>query len=153
MATGDTKAVRSHLEKQNDGTAVVDFNGTTMMFALIKSGHIPDYAGGDIMYGSLTATEVTAGTAYAAGGLTLSAIVSLTVSGSFAIFKCATISIAQDAAGFATARYGVLYSRAAAGTLAESPIVAFTDLGSDRANTAGPLLIYWTGNKVLKWQY
>lgn len=152
MATGDTKVVLSHLEKQADGTAPVDFNSDTLMFMLIKSGHTPDYAGGDVFATSLTATQVTAGTAHPNAGVTLSAIVSLSTSGSFAILKIGTISIAQDATGFATARYGALYKRAASGTLAESPIISFTDLGSDRNNTAGPLLIYWTGNKAIKWQ-
>jgi hypothetical protein len=152
MATGDTKVYRTHLDKQNDGTAVVDFNSDTVKMMLLKSSYTPDYTTGDYA-GSFTANQVTAGTAYTDGGVTLSAVPSMTVSGSFAIFKAGTISIAQDAGGFATARYGLLYKRAALGTLAESPVIALVDLGSDRANTAGPLLIYWTGNKIIKWQY
>jgi hypothetical protein len=152
MATGDTKATRSFLELQADGTAPVDFNSDTVKLMLIKSSHTPDYAGGDVYAGSLTATQVTAGTAYTNGGVNLASL-SVTVSGSFAIFKAGTISIAQDAAGFATARYGAIYKLSAGSTMANSPIIAFVDLGSDRANTAGPLLIYWTSNKILKWQY
>lgn len=148
MATGDTKVTRSFLELDADGTAAVDFNSDTVKLMLVKSAHTPNYTT-DVYASSLTTNQVTVGTAYTAGGPTLGAC-SITVSTSFAIFKCATISIDTDAAGFSTARWGAIYK--STGDLATSPVIAWVDLGSDRANTAGPLLIYWTSNKVVKWQ-
>ena len=152
MAAGDTKVYRTFLDKAADGTAPVDFNTGAVMLMLLKSTYTPDYTTGDYA-GSFTANQVTAGTAHPDYGVTLSTAPSMTVSGSFAIFKAGTISIDTDATGFATARYGLLYKRAASGTMAESPVIALVDLGSDRNNTAGPLLIYWASNKVIKWQY
>ena len=149
MATGDTKVTRTFLDMQADGTSVVDFNTDTIKLMLLKSAHTPSYTG-DQYAASLTANQVTTGTAYVDGGVSLASL-SVTVSGSFAIFRAGTISIALDAAGFSTARWGVLYKSGA--SLGASPIIAEVDLGSDRANTAGPLLIYWASDKVIKWQY
>lgn len=149
MATGDTKVTRTHLDYQADGTAVVDFNTDTIKLMLLKSTYTPNYTG-DTYMASLTTYQITTGTAYVDGGVTL-ASKSVTTSGSFAIFRSGTISIAQDASGFATARWGVIYK--STGSQATSPAIAVVDLGSDRANTAGPLLIYWTSDKIIKWQY
>jgi hypothetical protein len=151
MATGDTTIFRTFLDGQIDGTRVVDFNSDTVKMMLLKSTYTPDLTASSYA-GSLTAHQVTAGTAYVDGGAALASL-SVTVSGSYAIFKAGTLSIASDAAGFSTARYGLLYKAAAGGTLAESPVVALVDLGSDRANTAGPLLIYWASSKIVKWRY
>lgn len=149
MATGDTKVTRSHLELQADGTQVTDFNTDAIKLALLKSTYTPNY-NTDVYFASLSAQQVTAGTAYVDGGKALASL-SVTVSGSFAIFRAGTVSIDTDAAGFSTARWGVIYDYST-GNTATSPVVAVVDLGSDRANTAGPLLIYWASNKIIKWQ-
>lgn len=147
MAAGDTKVTRSFLDLQADGTVTADFNGGAVKLALITSAHTPSYTG-DNYFASLSALQVTAGTAYVDGGAALPGV-SVTTSTSMAIFKATTLTFATDAAGFATARWGAIY--VATGNTATSPVVAWVDLGSDRQNTAGPLLIYWTNNKIVKW--
>ena len=149
MATGDTHAYSKYLENTDNGAAPVDWDSDTMKVALLKSTYTPNYSG-DEFFASISSLQVTAGTAYVAGGKNLASL-SVTISGSFVCLKTGTISFAVDAAGFSTARYAVVYDYIGAST-ATSPVVAVMDLGSDRANTAGPLLIYWTGDKVLKKQ-
>ena len=150
MAAGDIKVHRTFLANQITGAAVVDFDTDTIKLMLLGSGHTPSSTGDDYAK-SLTANQVTAGTAYTDGGPELVAK-SITVSGSFAIWKAGTLTVTQDSAGgFAAARWGLIYK---AGTsMGDSPVIATLDLGTDRNNTAGPLVISPAVNKIIKWQY
>ena len=149
MAAGDTKVFRTFLANQISGAAVVDFDTDTIKLMLLGAGYTPDYTG-DEYAKSLTANQVTAGTAYVDGGPELVAK-SITVSGSFAIWKAGTLTVTQDAAGFAAARWGLIYKSGT--SLGDSPVIATIELTTDRNNTAGPLVISPAVNKLIKWQY
>jgi hypothetical protein len=57
------------------------------------------------------------------------------------------VTIAQDAAGFTNARWGIIYNN----TDANKRAIAFIDLGSDRSIVSGSLTLDWSGatNDVL----
>jgi len=62
-------------------------------------------------------------------------------------FRADVVTINQDASGFTTARWGIIYNN----TDASKRAIAFIDLGSDRSIVAGSLTLDWSGatNDVL----
>ena len=149
MAAGDTHAYRNFVLNQETANNATNFGTDSISIMFLKNTYTPNYTA-DQYIGSVSSHEVTAGTAYLNNGISLSAV-SMTVSGSFAILKIGNISLAQDNAnGFNHARYGVVYEKT--GAAATSQLICLVDFGSDISNTAGPITISYTANKILKWQ-
>jgi hypothetical protein len=51
------------------------------------------------------------------------------------------VTIAQDAAGFTNARWGIIYNN----TNAAKQAIGFIDLGADRSIVSGSLTLDWSG--------
>lgn len=151
MAAGDINITTPFMRLETLGTGEgipVVWQSDTIKLMLLTSA----FDGSETTHsfvGSVTANEVTAGTAYTAGGPTVTSI-TVTTSGTLVVVKAGNITIAQDAGGFAAARWGVFYKQKNASSLTDSPIIAVLDLGSDRTNTTGALNINFTGGKLAK---
>ena len=123
---------------QYSGSAdAIDFAtaGDTLKISLHTVTYVPARATHDF-FNDVT-NEVT-GTNYTAGGVTL-ASKTLAVSANVLTFDAADVTWSQNAGGFANARIAVLYKDT--GTPSTSPLVAFYDLGSDKGNVAGDLVL------------
>lgn len=152
MAAGDINVVTPFLLGTTRGHASggfpVDFDTDTIKLMLLTSA----FNGSETAHsfvGSVTSMQVTAGTAYVAGGPTITSM-TVTVSSSLVVVLAGNISIAQDASGFAAARWGVFYKEKASASLTDSPIIAVLDLGSDRTNTTGALNINFTNGEMVR---
>lgn len=152
MAAGDINVVTPFMLGQLRGHASggfpVDFDTDTIKLMLLTASFDGAEVGHSFV-GSITANQVTAGTAYVAGGPT---VTSITVSLSSTIISifAGNITIAQDASGFAAARWGVFYKEKAAASLTDSPIIAVLDLGTARTNTTGALTINFTNGEMVR---
>ena len=131
-------------EKMIDGSNLnLDTAGDTLKLFLATSAHAPIAA--DEFLADATLTEVS-GTNYTAGGETL-ANQTVTESAGTVTFDADDIVIAESAGGFSNARYAVLIKDT--GVAATSPIIASSDLGSDKGNTGGDLTFSWNASGIL----
>lgn len=87
---------------------------------------------------NLSANEVPAGTSYVAGGVALTGQ-AYTEAAGVNTFTAANVTIAQDATGFTTGYYGILYDA----TDANKHCIGFVDLGGPVSIQGGPLSINW----------
>jgi hypothetical protein len=123
-------------------TAFIDHEGDTFKIAFVKDTYTPDRAV-DVYFDDSGANdpvdEEVTGTGYTQGGNEV-ANPDVTVAGNVITFDAddpATWS--QDGAGFADARFAILYKDSGVDTTAN--LVAYHDLGSDKGNVAGDLSI------------
>lgn len=129
-------------------SGVIDLSSDTIKLGLVDDSVTPTASAADPRWGSggttdYSTAEVATGTSYT-GPVTL-ASVTWTLSGGKAVLDADNVSIAQDATGFADARWGIFYSDTAAGKQA----FAFVDLGSNRSVQSGPLAINWSASGIL----
>ena len=92
---------------------------------------------------NLSANEVTAGTSYTAGGIALTTV-TYTEAGGVNTFKAANVTIAQDATGFTTGYYGILYDA----TDVNKHCIGFVDLGGPVSVQGGPITISWNASGI-----
>jgi hypothetical protein len=95
---------------------------------------------------NLSSSQVgTGGTSYT-GPLTLASPSVVPVSPDI-FFRANTVTLAQDASGFTTARYGIIFQDDA-----NDYAIAFIDLETNRSLVAGQVQIDWNGanNDILK---
>jgi hypothetical protein len=145
MAVGDITWFRAGLLAL--GTKLINLSADTIKLGLVKSaansGIDPTNILADPRWGAggttnLATSQVNTGTSYANGGPTL-------LNKTFALqanvptLRADIVTIAQDAAGFTNARWGILYESV---TLRA---IAFVDLGTDRSVVGGELKIDWSG--------
>jgi hypothetical protein len=129
------------------GTKKHDLSADTFKLAFVPSSAALTAATSDPRWGAgggtnLAALEVATGTAYSAGGLTLTGVGWTLVAG-VPTWAATEGTVAQDAtSGFTNARYAVLYNSTDSGKRA----VGFIDMLSDRRIDTGPLSISTTGN-------
>jgi len=149
MAAGDITWFNAAKERLLRGELAV-ITGSIKL-GLITSATTPTAGAADPRWGAgggtnLSTNQVATGTSYASGGPAL-ATKSIAIVAGEAVFRADNIVVAQDAAGFANARWGILYQDDA-----NDYAIAFLDLGSDRSIQAGSLTIDWNGatNDVLK---
>jgi hypothetical protein len=88
----------------------------------------------------MAANQVVAGASYAAGGPTLVSP-SWTIVAGIPTLRGPNVVVAQNAAGFANARWGIIYNN----TDANKRCIGFVDLGADRSIVTGSLTIDWSG--------
>jgi len=123
------------------GKAVHDFSTHTFRVGLITSAVTPAVDTADPRWGAggttdFSAQQVPLGTAYA--GPVALASVAFALSGANAVLDCADVVVDKDEAdGFLSARWGIVYNDSAAGKNA----VLAVDLGTDRTNGTGPVQI------------
>ena len=85
-------------------------------------------------------TNEVSGTNYTAGGATLGSP-TLTESSGTVKFDASDVTWAQNAAGFADARYAVIYK--STGVASTSPLIGYIDFASDKGNVSGDLTLVW----------
>lgn len=119
------------IARRYNGNAI-DLDGTTIKVALLTSAYVPN-AATQSLYSAISANEVS-GTGYAAGGVTVTGS-ALSFDGSILTWNHDPVTWAQNAAGFANARYAVWYASAS------SRLIMYADLGANRGVVNGPLII------------
>jgi hypothetical protein len=94
---------------------------------------------------NFASNQVPTGTGYT-GPITLTETWVLTAGG--ADFRLSNITIPQDASGFTTGHWGIIYNN----TDANKRVLAYVDLDGPIGNQAGPIDFYWNGatNDVLR---
>lgn len=123
---------------QMTNTALVNLATDTTKCMLVTSSYTPTIAT-DQYASTPQANEVSAGTAYSAGGQTITGQ-ACTLTPDTVTFSCGNIVFSQDAStGFTNARYAVLYK--STGTMSTSPLIAYADLGGNKSNQGGSLTI------------
>lgn len=128
-----------------------DLSADTIRVGFITSAVTPTTTTADPRWGSgggtnLSSSSVaTAGTSYT-GPIAL-ATKTWAIQSGVPTLRADVITMAQDASGFANARWGVIYNDTDAGKRA----LAFIDLGSDRSLVTGSLTLDWqgAGNDIL----
>jgi len=145
MAVGDITWFRAGLLAV--GTKLIDLNADTIKLGLVKSaansGIDPTNITADPRWGAggttnLSSSQVATGTSYATGGPSLTTK-SFALQANVPTLRADIVTIAQDAAGFTNARWGILYEAVT------TRAIAFVDLGSDRSVVGGALTIDWSG--------
>jgi hypothetical protein len=145
MAVGDITWFRAGLLAL--GTKLINLSNDTIKLGLVKSaansGIDPTNILADPRWGAggttnLATSQVNTGTSYANGGPTL-LNKTFDLRANIPTLRADIVTIAQDAAGFTNARWGILYESV---TLRA---IAFVDLGTDRSVVGGELKIDWSG--------
>ena len=123
-------------------TAFIDHEGDTIKIAFVTNTYVPSRSA-DVYFDDSGANdpvdEEVSGTNYTQGGNEV-ANPDITVAGNVITFDAddpATWS--QSGAGFADARYAILYKDSGVDTTAN--LIAYHNLGSDKGNVAGDLSI------------
>lgn len=124
---------------------VVDFDTDTIKVALVTSTYTPDVTN-HAAFNSIT-NEVS-GTGYSAGGATLSSP-TLTESAGTTTFDAGDVTISQNAGGFTNARYAILYK--STGVAATSTLIGYWDLGANKGNVDGDLVLQFSGTGIATW--
>jgi hypothetical protein len=149
MAVGDIKWFGQALHDL--GNKIHNLSTDVIKLGLITSGGSPAINSNNPHWGGTGSTnfatnQVTTGTSYINGGPSLTDTWTL-IGGTVPTFRADIVTIAQDAAGFTNARWGIIYNS----TDANKRAIAFIDLGSDRSIASGSLTLDWSGatNDVL----
>jgi len=148
MAVGDIKWFGQGLHDL--GNKIHNLSSDVIKLGLITSAATPAIATAGPHWGGTGTTnfatnQVTTGTSYVTGGPSLTD--TWTLVAGVPTFRADIVTIAQDAAGFTNARWGIIYNN----TDANKRAIAFIDLGSDRSIVSGSLTLDWSGatNDVL----
>lgn len=123
-------------------TAFIDHDADTFKIAFVKNTYVPDRAA-DVYFDDSGANdpvdEEVVGTNYTQGGNEV-ANPAVTVAANVITFDADDPATwAQDGAGFADARYAILYKDSGLDTTAN--LVAYHDFSIDKGNVAGDLTI------------
>lgn len=143
MATGDVKWFAQALHDL--GAKVHNLGADDLRLGIITSAVTPatttaaPHWGGTGTTNLATSQVTTGGTSYT-GPVALTSE-SWTVVANVPTFRADVVSLAQDAAGFTTGRWAIIYNN----TDANKRALAFVDLGADRSLVDGPLTIDWNG--------
>ena len=128
-------------EAQLDGNLAdtpIDFDTDVIKLALVNSTYVP--AQTHTVFGDASANEVS-GTNYTAGGTAVT--LTVTESGGTVTVDGTDVTWAQNAGGFANARYAILYKDAVT-----DPMVGYIDFTSDKGNVQGDLTVQWNASGI-----
>lgn len=135
-----------HKLRQNNGTAVVDYDTDTIRVMIVTSAYTYNVAHDFI--DDVSGSQVS-GTGYTAGGTTCAGV-TLALDGDNAEFAHNDQTITQNAAGFANGRVFVWYKDT--GTPASSPLIMRMTEAADFGNVAGDLTLDGSAaTGVLNW--
>ena len=111
----------------------------TIKVGFVTNGVTP--AAGDTTptWSDYSASEVGTGGGYSAGGFTLSGVTFTEAAGVATLDDTGNIALAQNAAGFTNAYWGIIYNDSEGGKAA----IAFVDLGGPVSEVAGPVALNW----------
>jgi hypothetical protein len=147
MAAGDITLFKKFKLNQNNGVGAIDLDTDTLKLMLTTATYVANMDTDEFVSTPVT-NQVALGTAYVTGGPTL-ATVTFAVSGEYAVLDAADLVIARDAAaGFADARWGVLYK--ATGVNGTSRLIALLDLGSAKSIIDGALTFQWNASGIIR---
>lgn len=147
MARGDVKFFASFLQKSKAGVA---FNllSDTIRLAIVTSATVPAVGTADPRFGTggttnFATNQVPLATGYA-GPVALTGQ-TYAVAGGVVTFDAADVTVPQDAAGFTTGAYGIIYDATVVGNYC----IGFVDLGGPVGNVSGPLQIVFNAAGIL----
>lgn len=141
MATGDVKWFAQGL--LDLGNKLHNLGSDVIKLGIVTSTTTPAVSTADPRWGSGGTTNFstnqvgTGGTSYT-GPITLSSVTWALQSG-VPTLRASNISLSQDASGFTTGRWGIIYNDTDSGKRA----LAFIDLGGTISLVSGPLAINW----------
>lgn len=144
MATGDIRWFAQGLHDLGNklhalGTDVLKLGLITSTTTPTIGTLVPHFGGTGTT--NLATNQVIAGTSYTSGGPTLTGVAWTNVGNTVPTLRAGVITIAQDAAGFTNARWGIIYNN----TNAAKQALGFIDLGADRSIQSGSLTLDWSG--------
>jgi hypothetical protein len=142
MATGDIKWFAQGL--LDLGNKIHDMDGDDWRVGLVTSAVTPLLSTAAPHWGGTGTTnwsssQVPTGTGYS-GPIALTSE-SWSLVSNVPTFRADVVVVPQDASGFTTARWGIVYNN----TDANKRAVAFIDLGTDRSIVGGSLTLDWNG--------
>lgn len=124
---------------------VVDFDTDTIKVMLTTIAYTPSPTG------HATKSSVTgevSGTNYVAGGTAIGTPTVTDSSGTI-VFDGVDTTWTQNAGGFTTARYAVIYKDT--GNAATSTLIAYIDFVTNQGNVAGDLILQWNNAGIVNW--
>jgi len=146
MARGDVH-VFADFERLSKAQAF-NMTGDTWKLGIVNNTTVPAVSTADPRWGAggttnFSSNQVTTGTSYATGG---PALTSVTYNRSTGVvtFDAADVTIAQDASGFTTGYWGIIYNDTSAGKYA----AAYIDLGGPVSIQGGALTITWNASGI-----
>lgn len=147
MARGDVHIFAAFELNAKKGTAI-NLGSDTIKLGIVNNTTVPTVSTADPRWGAggttnFATNEVTTGTSYSAGGPSLTSVTYTQASG-VNTFTAANVTVAQDATGFTTGYYGILYDSTDAGKHA----IGFIDLGGPVSIQGGALNITWNGSGI-----
>lgn len=143
MATGDIKWFAQGL--LDLGNKIHNLSSDTLKLGIVTSATAPTVGTAAPHWGGTGTTNFastqtgTGGTSYT-GPQTLASVTWTSVS-NVPTLRATDVSLAQDASGFTTGRYGIIYND----TDANKRCLGFIDFGSDRSLVTGSLTINFGG--------
>lgn len=149
MARGDVHLFAAFDQKSKGGTAF-NLASDTLKLGIVNSTTAPSVSTTDPRWGAggttdFSANQVGTGTGYT-GPLSLTGV-TFTRANGVNTLAAANVSIPQDAAGFTTGAYGILYDSTVAGNFA----IGYVDLGGPVGNQSGPININWNASGIATW--
>jgi hypothetical protein len=146
MARGDVKLFAEFILKSKAGTGF-NLTSDTLKLGIVGNGVTPSVSTTDPRWGvggttDFSAQQVATGTAYT-GPVTLTSV-GYTRSSGVNTITAANITISQDASGFTTGYWGILYNDTVAGKFA----IGFVDLGGPVSIVGGALNINWNASGI-----
>jgi len=124
---------------------VVDFDTDTIKVMLTTATYVPNAT---TQATKVSVTNEVTGTGYTAGGTALATKTVVDTTGTIT-FDADDVTFAVNAAGFANARYAVIYKDT--GTAATSTLICWVDFQADKGNTTGDLILQWNVSGIVTW--
>jgi hypothetical protein len=146
MSRGDVHVFANGILKTKAGVAL-NLTSDTLKLGIVGNGVVPTVSTADPRWGSSGSTDFSAqdmghATAYT-GPITLASATYTRTSGVDTL-AAANVTVNQDASGFTTAYYGIIYDDTVAGKYA----LAFVDLGGPVSIVGGALNINWNASGI-----
>lgn len=126
------------------GTGIDFDSDAELSIALVTASYTPNRATHDF-WDDANANEV-AGTNYTAGGILLTTKALAVVANQMS-FTADSITWLQNAGGFTNARHAILFKNT--GTPSTSRLIQYNDLGSDRGNVGGDLVLQFPAGLLI----
>jgi hypothetical protein len=149
MARGDVHIFAAFDQKSRAGTGF-SLTSDTLKLGIVTSATAPAVGTNDPRWGvggttDFSANQVPTATGYT-GPVTVTGVTFTRASG-VTTLAAANITIPQDASGFTTGAYGILYDSTVAGNFA----IGYVDLGGPVGNVSGPININWNASGIATW--
>ncbi len=146
MAIGDITVFQNHKRRRANGQSRFDFDAGAVKVALMKNTWTPSHT--LTFWSNIITNQIATGAGYAGPAPLVGS--TLTAAAGVVKFDANDTTVAtQDAAGFANARWAVLFHDT--GTPSTSELIAWIDLGGNVGNVQGPVQLRWNAAGILTW--